>query len=608
MVIRLADVKLSKTRLFVIFFFFLLALGCLLARLGFIQIFKSSKYLSLAQNQSRVIIEMQPARGRILDRNGREFALDVRLDSLYAVSREIKDKDKDKVVDGLQKVLGTARSEIRGRIYRDKLFVWIARKLSFAKAEAIRRLNLEGLGFIKESLRVYPKGQTACHLIGFTDIDNNGLEGVELHYNSFLKGVPGWRLAQKDAKQRELVSKEIEMVPPVDGYNIHLSVDEVIQSIAEKELMDTCAKFNALGGSIIVMDPKTGDVLAMAVYPLYDLNNSKKSTPESRRNRAITDLFEPGSVFKIFTLSSILENKTFGLDEKFNCEGGAWAVAGKVLHDHKGHGAMTFREIIQKSSNIGTVKGAMRLGGDKLYKTIKAFGFGQRTGIGLAGEINGVVPHPKNWSRSSIINIPIGHGVAVTPIQLCSAVGAIANDGILMKPRIIKKIDDQGGKIIREFDAELVRQVISKEASLQARSVLEGVVSRGTGKKAIVPGFKAAGKTGTAQKLLPDGTYSHDHFIASFVGFVPYDEPKVVITVSIDQPHPVYYGGEVAAPAFSKVASAILAYWQISQNMTPPEVIKNVSRGAAKNAKKVPQRSAPARPVNSNSRATATAQ
>jgi len=568
----LTEPKLSRTRLFVIFFFFLAVLFCLFIRLGFIQIFKASSYFSMAQNQSRAVIEMQPARGRIFDSRGREMALDVRLDSLYAVSKEVKNKAQ--VADRLALILGMDRAVIFERLSRDKLFVWIARKISPSKADAVRKLKVEGLSFVKESQRVYPKGETACHLLGFTDIDNNGLEGVELFYNSFLKGVPGWRLAQKDAKQRELISKQLEMVPPADGYNIHLTIDEVIQSIAERTLAETCKKRNALGGSIVVMDPKSGDILAMAMVPLYDLNNAKRSNIEHRRNRAITDLFEPGSVFKVFALAGILQEKIFGLEEKFDCERGNWAVAGKVLHDHHGYGILSFREVIEKSSNIGTVKGAMRLGADRLYKVIKDFGFGAKSGIGLAGEINGLVPHPKNWSRSSIINIPIGHGVAVTPIQLVSAFGAIANNGLLMKPRILTHIDDAQGKIVQSYDPEPVRQAISKEAAIQVRTVLEGVVSRGTGKKAAVPGFRAAGKTGTAQKILPDGTYSHDHFWASFVGFVPYDEPKLVIAVSIDEPRPVYYGGEVAAPAFSKVASEILGYWQVSQTLVPDAVVK----------------------------------
>ncbi len=598
----MADTKLSRTRLFFIFSFFLLALLGLLLRLGFIQIFKSSKYLSLAQNQSQVIIEMQPARGRIMDSKGRELALDVRLDSLYAVARDVKNKET--VTDKLRDILGMDRALLWERLSRDKLFVWIARKLSAAKAEAVRRLKVEGLEFVKESLRVYPKGQTACHLVGFTDIDNNGLEGVELQYNSFLKGVPGWRLAQRDAKRRELISKEMGIVPPVDGFSIHLTIDEVIQSIAEEELEKTCKKHNAKGGSIIVLDPKTGDILALANYPLFDLNNAKKSNPEARRNRAITDLFEPGSVFKIFTLSGILEEKVFSLEEKFNCERGAWAVAGKILHDHHGSGILTFREVIEKSSNIGTVKGAMRLGGDSLYKTIRRFGFGERTGVALAGEINGLVPHPKAWSRSSIINIPIGQGVAATPIQLASAVGAIANNGVLMKPRVISRIDDQQGKVIQSFQPEAVRQAISKETAIQVRTVMEGVVSRGTGKKAAVPGFKAAGKTGTAQKILPDGTYSHDHFIASFVGFVPYDEPRLAMVVSIDEPHPVIFGGEVAAPAFARIASQIFAYWQISQTAPPPEVI---SKTVKKN-KKIPYKAPLQKPVDAKSRPVVAAQ
>ena len=597
---------MSKTRLFFIFFFFLLVLGCLLLRLGFIQIFKSATYLSIAQNQSRSVIDMQPARGQVLDRSGQALALDVRLDSLYAVPRDITDKGL--MAGKLSAILGIDRAEIYRRLAREKGFVWIARKISSARTEAIKKLKSPVLGFIKESMRVYPKGETACQLIGFTDIDNDGLEGIELRYNSFLKGVPGWRLAQRDAKQRELISKELEMVPPVDGYNIHLTIDEVIQSLTEKELAETCKKFNALGGSVVVLDPKTGDILAMATTPSYDLNNSKTSNPENRRNRAITDLYEPGSVFKSVTLASILENKVFSLDEKFNCENGAWAVAGKILHDHRGHGVMTFREIIVKSSNIGTVKGAMRLGAARLYKTILDFGFGKRTGIGLAGEVGGIVPNPKNWSGSSIINIPIGQGVAVTTLQLAMAMGIIANDGWLMRPRIISKIDDQEGKTIESFEPETIRRGLSKETCLQVRSVLEEVVSHGTGKKATVPGFKAAGKTGTAQKILPDGHYSHDQFFASFVGFVPYDEPKVVIAVSIDQPHPVYYGGDVAAPAFSRIAAGILAYWQISQTNVPPEVMKAAAQHLEKKNKKVSYKKTLAQPFDVKSQAGITVQ
>jgi cell division protein FtsI (penicillin-binding protein 3) len=591
--------KLSRKRLFVIFAFFLAALFCLLIRLGFIQIFKASSYFSIQQNQSRAMIEMQPARGRIFDSKGRELALDVRLDSLYSVSREIKNRPE--VATKLAAILGLDRAMILERLERDKMFVWIARKISASKVDAIKRLKIDGLGFVKESQRVYPKGETACHLVGFTDIDNNGLEGIELQYNSFLKGVPGWRLAQKDAKQRELISKQLELVPPVDGYNIHLTIDEVIQSIAERTLAEVCKKRNALGGSIIVMDPKSGDLLAVAMYPLYDLNNARKSKPEHRRNRAITDLFEPGSVFKVFTLAGILQEKMMSLEQKLNCEQGSWAVAGKVLHDVHGYGLLTLREVMEKSSNIGTVKVAMKLGAPKIYKYIRDFGFGQRTGIGLAGEINGIAPHPKNWSRSSIINIPIGQGIAVTPVQLVSAFAAIANNGVLMKPRIITHVEDSEGRIIQSYDPAPVREVISKETAIQVRTVLEGVVSRGTGKKAAVPGFKAAGKTGTAQKLLPNGTYSHDHFWASFVGFVPYDEPRLAISVSIDEPHPVYYGGEVAAPAFSQVASEILAYWQISQTQAPSAVLSG-------KAAKAPLKKIQPRPVDPAAKLRVTAQ
>ncbi len=575
----MAESKLSKTRLFLVFTFFLLALLGLLIKLGVLQILKSSKCETLWQNQSNFMIEIQPMRGRVVDAKGHEYALDLRLDSLYANCRIMKNKPA--VADNLASILGLDRSRILRLLNRDKQFVWIARKMSPPKAEAVKKLKVEGLDLVKESLRVYPKGAAACQLVGFTDVDSNGLEGIERFYNSFLKGARGWKLGLKDAKQRELVSKEVEAVPPVDGFNVHLTIDEVIQSMADKELAVTCKKYNAIGGSILVLDPKTGDILAMATYPVYDLNNARNSKSEYRRNRPITDLFEPGSVFKGITLSSILENKIFPLTEKFDCEHGSWAVAGKVLHDHHGSGVLTFREVIERSSNIGTVKGAIKLGASKLYDTIRRFGFGSKTGIGLLGEVSGIVPHPASWSRSSIINIPIGQGVAVTPIQLAVAFAAIANDGLLMKPRIVSYIDDSEGRVIQTFEPEEVRSVLSKETSLQVRSVLEGVVSRGTGKKAAVSGFKAAGKTGTAQKIV-NGLYSHDKFFASFVGFVPYDEPRLVISVNIDEPHPVIFGGEVSAPAFSRLSEAILAYWQVPRTEIPIEAVKNVSKALKK--------------------------
>ncbi len=560
-------IRLSKQRSLAVFLFFLSALILLLGRLAYLQLFHAPSLQSLAKNQSDLMIQLEPVRGKIVDRKNRELALDVRLDSLYAESRNIQNKEE--LAAKLSKILGFSESYILERLRRDKMFVWIVRRIPAAQTRAIQELKIQGLGFVKESMRVYPKNKTACQLIGFTGIDNNGLEGVELDTDSLLKGVPGWRLSQRDAKQRELISKELETVPPVNGYNVHLAIDEVVQFITEKELAAACEKHSALGGSIVVMDPKTGDVLAMATYPLYDLNNARNAKPEHRRNRAVTDLYEPGSVFKAITLSGILEEKTISLEEKFHCENGSWAVAGKVLHDHKGHGVMSLREIIEKSSNIGTVKAAMKQGQDRIYKYIKLFGFGEKTRIALPGEISGIVPHPRSWSRSSIINIPIGHGVAVTTVQLAAGFAAIANDGVLMKPRILAYIDDENGHVIKKFETEKTRRVISKEAALQVRTVLEGVVSRGTGKKAAVAGFKSAGKTGTAQKLLPGGGYSHDAFIASFVGFVPYDEPRLVIAVSIDEPRPVYYGGEVAAPVFSKIAGQVLSYWQVPPIILP---------------------------------------
>jgi len=479
------------------------------------------------------------------------------MDSLFAVPNEIKAKEK--IITQLNSILGLKRSYLEDRLNRKKSFIWIARKIDPDKAAAIKKLNVKGLGFLKETKRIYPNSYLASHILGFSGMDNTGLEGVERDYNRFLKGNAGWAIFLRDARQKKLDIWE-KMVLPVDGEELVLTIDEVIQYIAERELDKAYKDFNAKGASIVVMDPHTGKILALANRPTYDLNDHTKVNKDSMRNRAICDLLEPGSVFKIVTASAALEEKRITEEDVIFCENGSYKVGGRVLHDHRPHGLLTFRQVIEESSNIGTVKVAQRLGPDKLYQYIRAFGFGSKLGIDLSGEISGMISPPRLWSKTSITSIPMGQEVGVTALQLASAISVIANGGQLMKPYVIDSVRDNQGRIIKENKPELIHKVISIDTAMRIKKILTGVIEEGTGKLAKVPGFSAAGKTGTAQKLEPNGAYSHSKFVASFIGFSPAEDPILTIVVIVDEPHPYYFGGVVAAPVFQKVAADAIRY------------------------------------------------
>ena len=479
------------------------------------------------------------------------------LDSLYAVPNDIKNKET--VINQLLPILGGERSYLQDRLYRKKAFIWLARKLTPEKSAAIKKLNIKGLGFLKETKRIYPNSYLASHIIGFSGMDNLGLEGIERDFNKYLKGKPGWAIFLRDARQKKLDIWE-RMVLPVDGLDLVLTIDEVIQYIAERELDKAFKSFHAKGASIVVLDPHTGRILAMASRPSYDLNNHSGVSKDSMRNRSICDLFEPGSVFKIVTASAALEEKKVTEEDVFFCENGSYKIAGRILHDHTAHGQLTFRQVIEESSNIGTVKVAALLGADTVYRYLKAFGFGAKLGVDLSGEIPGMIKPVRAWSKTSMSAIPIGQEVGVTALQLASAISVIANGGQLMKPYIVDSVRNNQGEIIKQNKPTLIRKVISIDTAMRIKKILTGVVEEGTGKLAKVSGFSAAGKTGTAQKVEANGTYSHDKFVASFIGFSPAEDPLLAIVVTVDEPHPTYFGGVVAAPVFQKVASDALRY------------------------------------------------
>ncbi len=480
-------------------------------------------------------------------------------DSVYAAPKAVFTKDKEKIVRALTKILNLDEASLKSKLARDKSFIWLARKISPEQSEAIKALNLKGVGFIKESKRSYPNGYLASQLIGFAGMDNNGQEGLELLYDEYLKGTPGWALLLRDARSKKINLYE-KIARPKEGDSLILTIDEVIQYVAERELDKAYSNSRAKGASIVVMNPNTGEILAMANRPTFDLNNHSKNSSESRRNRAVCDMFEPGSVFKIVTASAALAENKVREQDKFFCENGKYKIANHILHDHTSHGWLTFQEVIEQSSNIGTCKVAQVLGQEGVHRYVNLFGFGKRTGVDLPGEIPGQVKPLRLWSKTSIFAVPMGQEVGVTVIQLASAISVIANGGNLMKPYIVKEIRDSLGEPVKVFSPEVIRNVLSPESAARVKKILIGVTENGTGKMARIPDFTSAGKTGTAQKIEPNGAYSHSKFVASFIGFAPAEDPQIAVVVIVDEPKGAYFGGVVSAPVFKNVSADVLRY------------------------------------------------
>lgn len=557
----ISDYRRRAKAVFLCFFvFFLLCIS----RLLFIQFFRSEYLTRIAKKQHNLFIELEPKRGTIFDRNLKPLAINLAVDSLYADPHSLSEEKKEEIVRQLIPVLQSSPDYLKGRLSRKKYFIWLARKITPEQSQKIQELNLEGLGFVKETKRSYHNGYLAAHIIGFAGLDNVGLDGIELYYDDYLRGEMGWAKLLRDARQKKLDLQE-RMVLAKDGYDIVLTIDEVIQFIAERELEQAFKSYKALGASIVVMNPHTGEILALANRPNFDLNFYPQAAPQSRRNRAVTDLFEPGSVFKIVTAAAALEEGKVSEEDKFFCEEGEYRYFSHILHDYRPHGELTFKEIIGQSSNIGTAKVAQVLGPDLLYRYIKLFGFGSKLGIDLYGEINGIARPPRGWSKISIVTIPMGHEVGVTALQLCSAISAVANGGQLMKPYIVGQIRDKHGEVIKDFAPKMINKVISLDTAERLGDILVNVVDNGTGTRAKIKGVSVAGKTGTAQKIESDGRYSHNNFIASFIGFAPADDPQIAIVVMVDQPRPQYFGGTVAAPVFKNVADETLRYLKMKQ-------------------------------------------
>ncbi|MFH1198877.1 MAG: penicillin-binding transpeptidase domain-containing protein [Candidatus Omnitrophota bacterium] len=555
--------KEKKERIIFLLIIFIILYFSLIYRLYNIQVIQTNKFKEIAQQEHLTSFSIEGERGNIYDRNYKKLAVNINVQSLFAIPPKVKNPQE--TAQKISSILNLKTKDVLDKLNQKKSFVWIKRKLKETEVAEIKKLNLEGLNFLDESKRYYPKNYLASNLMGFVGIDNQGREGLESFFDKELKGLPGLVILERDAIGGKVPLSIKEPTAHKDGHSIVLTIDEVIQYIAERELDKAYVKHNAKGATIIVMNPYTGAILALANRPTFDLNEHGQVSKDKIRDRALCDLFEPGSVFKIITASAALEEKKVTESDKFFCENGLYKVGSHILHDHDPLGWLTFRQVIEQSSNIGTVKAAQILGADTLYKYIKLFGFGTKTGIELPGEISGIIREPKKWSKISIAAVPIGQEVAVTAIQIVRGMAVIANGGQLVRPYVIKEIRDSSGEIIKEFKPAPTTTAISPNTALRLRAILSGVVEEGTGRMAKIEGISAAGKTGTAQKLEPNGTYSHSKFVGSFVGFAPADVPMVAIAVIIDEPHPNYYGGVVAAPVFKNVASDVIRYLRANQ-------------------------------------------
>lgn len=556
-------IRKHEWRFGVVFLTLLLCLGIFVIKLIRLQVFNAGYLSSEADKQHHHLIDLEPVRGSIFDRNGRPLAFNVSVYSLFANPNHMSAQDKQRAVEELPAILDVDISFLKKRLGRQKYFVWLKRKLPLELYNQIKALKIKGLDFRKESKRFYPDGSLAAHVIGFAGMDNRGLEGLELSYDKYLKGAPGQMHVLRDARQRSLMM-ESDVVLPRDGFHLNLTIDETIQYIAEQALQEAFTKHNAKGATIIVMHVPTGEVLALANLPTYDLSQFSKSTISSRTNRAVSYVYEPGSVFKMVTAVAALEEEKFVEEDRIFCENGEYRISRHVLHDHRPHGDLSFSEVFAVSSNIGVTKIAQELGATTIYKYADRFRFGHLTGIELSGEVDGWLKHPARWSKTTIGAIPMGQEVTVTSMQLIGAVAALANKGVYMKPTVLKSITNRDGELIKNFPPQVVDRVMSEDTARRVGQILKMVVDEGTGTRAQIEGISVAGKTGTAQKVV-DGKYSHSKFYATFLGFAPVENPVLAAVVVFDEPHPSYFGGTVAAPVFKTVIERSLKYLEMAE-------------------------------------------
>jgi len=575
--IEKSDVNLKIS---IVGIFFVLSFSVICAKAVHVQAYQNAWLSQKAAGEYEQSFTSFGKRGTIFDTTGRELAVSAEVVSVAAYPRRIKDPHTTARV--LSGVLESDTDGIYESLTSKRSFAWIKRQISPRQAEAVKTLDLEGVDFISEHSRFYPNRSLAAQVVGFSGIDERGLDGIEFHYNDDLKGSDQRFKIITDALGRGFESESPNTFG-VSGHNIVLTIDRTIQYITEKALEEAVVNFSAKSGVSVVMDPKTGAVLAMANYPQFNPNRYKDFGKEIWRNRCVTDAFEPGSTMKIFSAAAAIESKICTPNTIFYCENGQYSVGSNVVHDTKSHGWLPLHKIVKYSSNIGAVKISQTIGSELMYNTLKAFGFGEKTGIDCPGESSGRLSSYQKWSKIDAGTIAFGHGISVTAIQLTAAVSAIANDGLLMKPYIVQSVRDEQGNMVSQFGPKPIRQSISPETARTITQMMMTVIEDGgTGTNARLSGYTACGKTGTSQKTNRRGEYTNENYIGSFVGFAPVENPKVAILVVIDEPKKNYYGGLVAAPAFKKIAEATLNYMNVPPNNTSDKLTiahKNEANG-----------------------------
>jgi cell division protein FtsI (penicillin-binding protein 3) len=536
--------------------------GAILARLYYLQVVFHQKLSSRAASQIYEEVRFAPKRGDISDRNGRKLAVNVEVDSVFGVPSRVKDPPA--TARQLSRITGKSARSFLAELRKSRSFVWLHRRVSPDVAASIKDLELEGIGFLKENRRYYPQREMAAQLVGIAGIDNQGLEGIELAYEEYLLREAVWLVVEKDARGRDILLSGPPREILEEGAEVRISIDEALQHIAQKELARGVREAEARGGSIVVLAPGTGEVLAMANLPYFNPNEFQRYGPRYFRNRAIGDMVEPGSILKPVLLAAALEEKAVTPRSLFYCEEGAMPFMGRVLHDVHPHGYLDAVGVVVNSSNIGATKMAIKLGADKYYEYLRKFGFGEKTGIDVPGESPGLLRPVPKWSGLSISALAIGQELSVTPLQMAAAYAALVNGGTLYRPYVVREIIDDEGNVVKRNGPVPVRRIISPETSRRIRSVLARVVTDGTGQEASVEGFRVSGKTGTAQKYdSREKTYSNKRYLASFAGCAPSDSPRLVVVVMIDEPEGSIWGGSVAAPVFSRFVERALRYLNV---------------------------------------------
>lgn len=570
--------KRTRLRAALVGAFFLVFLGAIGAQAVRLHVFDRDWLSKRANRESTANMVIQGKRGAITDRNKEPLAVSIESPSIAVFPRRIEDRGS--AAKKLAEAMGRPGKEIFGKLDPKRSFVWLQRQATPRQADAVRKLGIRGVEFLAEYSRYYPSKTLASQLVGFSGVDSRGLEGMEYYLNSHLKGKEQKLSVRKDAKGRHFEGLSIPSDLAV-GNDVVLTIDRTIQHIAQKALENAALEFAAPSGMVVVMKPDTGEVLALAHYPFFNPNKYREFKREVWRNRAITDPFEPGSTMKMFSVAAAIDSGICSSSSIFFCENGKYRVGRNIIHDTKSHGWLSLQQIVKYSSNIGSVKMSEKLGANRLYNYLKAFGFGKQSGISCPGETSGSLSNFKAWTAIDTGAISFGQGISASAIQLTAAASAIANDGLLMKPMLVKKIIDRNGNTVKQFLPQKVRQAIDPQTAGVMKRILKTVITEGgTGVNAALDGYTVCGKTGTAQKIDESGTYAKDRYLSSFLGFVPAEKPELTILVIVDEPTIKTYGGIVAAPAFRQIALETLTYLNIPPGPAADRLRVSRSNGA----------------------------